>query len=205
MHRWLVEIGATVGVSVLMAAGALAAGRSLAAAPPPASAPSFANQQPGCFEAPVVALDHSGVTGRARLCIVDEGVRPLVDVEGLTPNTAYAALMMYFDRPQVCLKQRCAMDDLLPSTDAGVAARLDAIVADGFRKATFRGDLRDLRLSSKSEVSILVLDRGPVTVGDTRGRARRLLDVQAPAAAMSAARSGVVEHLVVARATFDLP
>lgn len=203
MRRALTEIGPFVVVSVLIAAGALMVGGNMTV--PPAPVPAYLSQRPGCLDAPIFAMAGASVTGRARLCIVDEGVRPVADIEGLTPGTAYVTWFGYVDRPELCQKPRCALDDLLGETAEGVSGRMDGMVADGFRKAQFAGDFRDVRLTSGSQALIFVFERGAVTAGDTRARARQLLTLQLPGLDLPETYAGgAVVHLV-ARAIFDLP
>jgi hypothetical protein len=203
MQRALVEIGAAFGASVLVMAGVLAIGGTWKVTPPPV--PAYVSQRPGCLEAPVFGIDSSGVAGSARLCILDEGARPVADVEGLTPGTAYVTWFAYFDRPQLCQKSRCTLDDLRGEYAVGVSGRMDGIVADGFHKAQLRGDFRDLRLTGGAEATILVFERAAVAIGDTRARARQLLTVQLPGLDLPATDAGVGGGRLVARAVFDLP
>lgn len=203
MYRSLVEIGATVGVSIVIAAAALVAGGSMKAPLPPI--PSYVGQPPGCLDAPVVALDGSGVVGRAKLCIVDEAVRPAADVEGLNPGTAYAAWLAYFDRPQECQKLRCTVEDLRGENAVGVAGRMDGMVADGTRKAQLHGDFRDLRVAGGAEVSLFVFERGPVSVGQTRARARQLLTLPLPGPNMLNLGTTAEGGRLVAQAVFSFP
>jgi hypothetical protein len=202
MHRTLVEVSVAVGASALIATAVLVAGGShMKSAPAPL--PAYVTRQAGCLDAPVFELDGSGVKGRARLCIVDEGVRPAADVEGLTPGTTYATWFAYFDRPQGCRTHRCTIEDLRGEAAAGVAGRMDGVVADGLRKAQFRGDFRDLRLSSGSEASLLVFDRGPVSAGDSHARAKQLLSLQMPGLNVPTVGAAVNGGRAVAQAIFD--
>jgi hypothetical protein len=203
MHRTLVEIGASLGASALIVVGVLAAGGNLKLEPAPV--PAFVSQRPGCLEAPVFGLDRSGLNGGAMLCIVDEGVRPAVDVDGLTPGTAYIAWFAYFDRPQACQNGRCAIDDLRRDAVGGASGRMDGIVAGGIGKAQFNGDFRDLRLSGGSEASVLLFERGTVSTGDTRGRARHLLTLQVPGLDLPETHTGAGGGRLVAQAVFELP
>jgi hypothetical protein len=203
MNRTVAEIGATLGASVLVVVGVLAVGGTLKAAPAPV--PAYVTQQPGCLDASVFAVDSSGLSGHARLCILDEGVRPSADVEGLTPSTAYVTWFAYFDRPQSCQQGRCTLADLRGDAAIGVSGRMDAIVADGLRKAQFRGDFRDLRMSGGSDALIYVFERGAVATGDARDRARQLLTVQLPGLDLPETHAGVGSGRLVAHAIFRLP
>jgi hypothetical protein len=203
MNRTVAEIGATLGASVLVVVGVLTVGGNLQAAPAPV--PAYVTQRPGCLDTPVFPVDGSGLNGQARLCIVDEGVRPSADVDGLTPSTAYVTWFAYFDRPQGCQKGNCTLVDLRGDAAAGVSGRMDGIVADGLRKAQFRGDFRDLRTSGGSDALIFVFERGPVAPGDARDRARKLLTVQVPGLDLPEAHLGVGGGRLVAHAIFRLP
>jgi hypothetical protein len=203
MRRLVVELLVGLGLSTLVAATMMVAGRTAQTSPTPL--PKLVTERPGCLETRLFGLDGSGITGRARLCIVDEGVRPLVDAEGLVPGTAYAMWLAYFDRPRECRKARCTVDDLTGEAAVGVVGRMDGVVADGLQKAEFRGDGRDLRLASGSEVSLLVFERGHVQAGDTRGRARQLLALHLAGLDGSAVRPGAVGTRLVAQAIFDVP
>ena len=118
MHRAVVEIGASLGASVLVVAAVLAIGRTMVSAPAPV--PASVGQHAGCLEAPVFGIDGSGLTGSARLCILDAGVRPAADVEGLTPGTAYVTWFAYVDQPTMCQKNHCTLDDLRGESGLGV-------------------------------------------------------------------------------------
>jgi hypothetical protein len=203
MHRALVEIGVAVGASMLLMAGVLAVGSIWTVSPAPM--PTHVSRHPSCLDAPVFGVDDSGLAGSARLCILDEGVRPAADVEGLTPGTAYVTWFAYFDRPRSCQKARCTLDDLRGESAVGVPVRMDGIVADGFRKAQLRGDFRDLRLNGGAEAAIFVFERGVVNSGDTLGRARRLLTVQVPGLDLPSTDPGIGGGRLVAHAAFNLP
>jgi hypothetical protein len=203
MHRTLAEIGASLAASALIVAGVLAAGGNLRLGPAPV--PAHVSQRPGCLDAPIFGLDSSGLKGRARLCVVDEGTRPAADVEGLTPGTAYVAWFAYFDRPQACQKGHCTIGDLRRDAVGGASGRMDGIVADGVGKAEFNGDFRDVRLASGSQALIFLFERGTVSPGDTRGRARQLLTLQLPGLDLPETYTGNGVGRLVARAIFDLP
>lgn len=203
VRRAFIDLSPFVIASLVIAAGALMVGGNLTLAPPPV--PAYVSQRPGCLDAAVFPMAGSSVKGQARLCIVDEGVRPIVDIEGLTPGTAYVTWFGYIDRPELCQTPRCALDDLLGETAEGVSGRMDSVVADGIRKAQFAGDFRDIRLRSESQALIFIFERGAVTAGDTRGRARQLLTVRLPGLDLPETYAGDGTGHVVARAIFDLP
>ncbi|MCC6176773.1 MAG: hypothetical protein IT305_15800 [Chloroflexi bacterium] len=201
MHRILVEMAVTVGASALIAGAVLVAGNS-SLKPAPAPPPAYVTQPPGCRDAPILEVRGSGVTGRAKLCILDEGVRSAADVEGLTPGTTYTTWIAYFDRPLECQKPHCALDDLR-GTAMGVAGRMDGIAADGFRRAQFNGDLRDLKLAGRSEVWLLVFDRGPTIASDGQLRASQLLSASSPLLRVPTVGDATGDR-VVAQAIFSM-
>jgi hypothetical protein len=203
MRRTLVEIAAFVGASLLMALGALAVASNMTVAPAPP--PAYVSQRAGCHDAPVFAMAGASVTGHARLCILDEGVRPAADVQGLTPGTAYVTWFAYFHRPELCQKPRCALEDLQEETSEGVSGRLDGTVAESFRTAQFHGDFRDLRLVGGSEAQIFIFERGTMTGGDSRARVQKLLTLQVPGIDIPETHPGAGGGRLVARAIFDLP
>lgn len=130
---------------------------------------------PGCYDAPVVELDRSGIAGEAALCINDEAVRPALRVANLTPDTAYLALFQYFEEPSACQTFPCGPTDLRTDGSGGVMARMDATVANGTGRADFWGDFRDLPISRKTQVTLSLFDRGTVSVTNDRRRAFQLL------------------------------
>lgn len=203
MHRALVEILVFVGASLLIALGALAAASTMTTLPTPV--PSYASQRAGCHDAPVFAMAGSSVTGKARLCLLDEGVRPEADIQGLTPGTAYVTWFAYFHRPELCRKPRCTLEDLQEDAAEGVSSRMDGTVAESFRTAQFHGDFRDLRLVGGSEAQIFIFERGAVAAGDSRARAQNLLTLQVPGIDVPETRPGSGGGRLVARAIFDLP
>ena len=130
---------------------------------------------PGCYDAPVVQVDQSGISGQAALCITDEAVRPALRVANLTPDTAYLALFQYFGEPSACQTFPCGVTDLRADGAVGVMARMDAIVANGTGRADFWGDFRDLPISRKTQVTLTLFDRGKASIVDGRRRAYQLL------------------------------
>ena len=203
MRRVPIELLVGLGASALLALGVAIVGGGLRAAPVPL--PSTLPEQAGCFDSRLITLDRSGVTGRARLCALDEGVRTGIESEGLTSGAAYSAWLVYFDQPGQCRVPRCAVDDLLGDEPVGVIGRMDGAVADGRRKASFSGDFRDLRLSAASQVTLLVFERGQAGSPDNRRRARQLLSLHTVRIGTPPASASDDGARLVAQAIFDLP
>ena len=155
MRRPPIELLVGRGPSALISFGVALVGGALRAPPPPL--PSALVEEAGCYESRLTTLDRSGVGGRARLCIPDEGVRAGLEAEGLTSGVTYTAWLVYFDRPGACRAARCALDDLLGDEPVGVVGRMDGAVANGTRKAHFAGEIRDLRLGGASQVMFLLV------------------------------------------------
>jgi hypothetical protein len=163
----------------LPALALLAAGAALGSAAPAAFA-APAPAQAGCLDTPLVTMAESGVTGAARLCINDDGVRAQVATSNLATDDAYTAWFVYFDRPSSCQTQPCMPPDALGEDPAGVLGRMDALVADSSGAGAFEGDFRGLRLSSGSQVHLPIYGHGPASAEDYRARARQLLTPEDP-------------------------
>ena len=189
--------------SALLAGAVVAAG--LGMQPPLPSVPSFMTERPGCLPLSLFEIDRSGVGGRALVCIVDEGVRVTIDAEGLVAGTIYTALLAYFDRPGQCGARGCGIADLLGDDPAGIVVRFDGVEATGTRKASFRGDMPDLRLSSGSQATLLLVERGPAVVADGKRRAQQLLGMPVLAMPGTVTPSAGPGARVVAQAILDLP
>jgi hypothetical protein len=202
MRRALIEAGSFVVVSVLIAAGVLIVGSNMTSVPP--LVPAYAGLRPGCRSTPVTGLDDSGLNGSARLCLADAGIHPVADVEGLTPGTGYVTWFGYFNRPELCLKTLCTVDDLRGERAEGVAGRMDRIATDGFRRAQFSGEFRDVRLRRGSQALIVVFERGAMPSEDARPAVRQLLTAQLPGLDLPETHAAVGAGRLVARANFDL-
>jgi hypothetical protein len=161
---------------------------------------------PSCFEANVGDPVDSGITGSARLCVVDEAIRPAMQVWGLSTGVAYTAWFVYFDRPTECRANPCAEVDFLGTAPAGTFTRMDGVVADGTRQAMLWGDLRDVRLSAGSQVTLALFRHGPVSAGANKVRNRQLLMPSLPKlGAHPFDPTSSDQSLGVARAVFVLP
>ena len=138
-------------------------------------------------------------------------MRPALRVANLTPDTVYLALFEYFEQPSACQAFPCGVADLRDDGSGGTLARMDAIVANGTRRADLRGDFRDVPLTRRSQVTLTLFDRGSVRGGDGRRRAHQLLSL--PIAQADGQPGGSLARYVgqrVARAIFlppaeDLP
>jgi hypothetical protein len=178
VNRFLTEVLVFAAVMAAMVLAVFAAGGGLAqpsARPTPVALPA----EPGCLEAPIVQVAGSGIRGAARLCVVDEAVRPRIEVKELLIGTVYTAWFLYFDRPTACKTNPCTDADLLGFDPPGVLGRMDGIVADGSRGGYFWGDYRDLGLSAGSQVTLLMLGHGAART-DNHLRARQFLTPQMP-------------------------
>jgi hypothetical protein len=206
MRRFLVEILVFMTLVAVIVVGVAALGGAAVQSTVRPVAARGASEA-GCFDTPVTSQTDSGVRGGARLCIVDEGVRPAMRAEELAPDTIYSVWLAYFDRPMACRGVPCGRGDLFGEDPIGVLGRMDGVVASGLRKADFWGDFRDLRLSSGSQVTLLLLSHGPASTGDRRARARQLLTPQLPR--LGAPLAGAVADgdvgMEVAQAIFNLP
>ena len=129
-----------------------------------------------CVEAPVGQVEPSSVTGRARLCFDEGGVRTRVDLDGLSEDVAYTAWLAYFATPSLCSTRPCGDPDLVQERSAGVFGRVDGTTSDVARRASLSGSFRDVHLQASSEAHILVFQHGVLSRADPSQRARLLLE-----------------------------
>lgn len=176
MKRYFAESAVIVAASIVLVLGTLAMGGVAMRDNGPGPQLSRV-MMPGCFDAPVVQLDNSGIVGEAQLCVTDEAVRPSLRVANLTPDTAYLALFEYFEQPSACQGYPCGYADLRPDGTGGTLARMDATVAGGAGRAELWGDFRDLSLTQVAQVTLLLFDRGPVRGVNVQYRAHLLLSL----------------------------
>jgi hypothetical protein len=130
---------------------------------------------------PIIALNDTGITGEAKLCVDSSGVRSELAARNLVPGYVYSIWFAYIDQPSTCLTPgQCSDPDfyvghspvaVFGRTDSGVATR-----SAGF----FSGNVRNLRLSSGSQVWLVAHFHGPASVDDNRELARQLLTAQDP-------------------------
>src|SRR5713226_5944342 len=127
------------------------------------------------------------IQGTATLCVNTDGVRAKMKMRKLTPGNAYTLWFAYIDNPSLCSGGPgvCGPADFGvndPSANPlGVFGRLDSTVADN-SKEDFSGQVGGLRLSSGSQVWLLLYSHGPANTSDNRRRARQLLTPEDPPA-----------------------
>ena len=124
MRRMPIELLVGLDASTLIALVIVVAGGAIRAAPLPL--PSAPSDQAGCWDARLVTMDHSGVTGLSRLCTPSSGTQARMQAEGLRPGVAYTAWFVYFDQPRECRVPRGAVEACsgqnLPGLSAGWTA-----------------------------------------------------------------------------------
>jgi hypothetical protein len=160
----------------------LLAGMSIGVVTLSAQSPAFAESLShkrcaGVFlSQPVVALSETGITGTAKLCVDSHGVRSEAEAQNLTPGYVYSMWFAYIDQPSMCLTPgQCASADFyLGHSPVGVFGRTDSAVAIS-TEGVFSGNVRSLRLSSGSQVWLVVHFHGPASLDDNRELARQLL------------------------------
>jgi hypothetical protein len=207
-RRFLAEILVFIAGALVITLAVAVVGAVIVPAPAqPVTVDVGAAASPGCFDAPVVLMTDAGPSGTARLCILDDAVRPSMRVVELRAGNAYTAWLQYYDRPARCQTAPCGVADLVGDNPAGVLSRMDAVVANGTGKADLWGDFRDLRLSSDSQLRLVLADHGIANVGDNRARARQLLTLQVPRLGPPLAGAAADGELgtAVAHAVFNLP
>ena len=193
MHRITTEMTTIVAATVIMAVLVLFLGTAVAQ---PLAQPGDRMQGDarGCIEAPLSAVSESGLEGTAWLCVNSESVRPALQVRGLQEGEVYTAWLAYFDRPSACFHTPCAFVDLHGDDPVGVLGRVGGGVAPAARQPELNAELRDLKLSMGSQVSLLIVSQGAGHETDGRTRARQLLtprmfDLGAPMAGAFADRA----------------
>ena len=131
-----------------------------------------------CQSSPISQLANTGIQGNAILCTDGAGVHADMATTGLTPGNAYTVWFVYFDHPSLCQSTPCGPPDGLGDNPTGAFGRMDSVVADQTGSASFSGSFRGLRLSSKSEVWLLIFGHGAASTTDNRMLARQLLTPQ---------------------------
>src|SRR5262249_35383222 len=120
------------------------------------------------------------IRGAATLSIEESGVRGEVAAEDLFPGHAYTVWIVYFDNPDNCqMPGACGHSDVISPYDpqAVLGRFVSGIPSES--KMIFSGAINGLRLSSGSDVRLVVL-RHPMASDDNRERARQLLSPQDP-------------------------
>ena len=120
------------------------------------------------------------ITGTATLCIEDSGVRGQVEAADLFPGHAYTVWIVYFDNPDNCqMPGACSHPDVIsPYDPQAVLGRFSSGIPSG-SKMIFSGAINGLRLSSGSDVRLVIL-RHQMASDDNRELARQLLSPQDP-------------------------
>jgi hypothetical protein len=156
---------------------------------------------------PVLAQNGSSISGHGTLVVNNEGADAVIRAENLTPGVAYTAWFVYFDDTAQCIvRNACAPADLImpPNNPPGVFGRMDSGVAGANGQLTFRGALRDFRVSAGSAVHVVLFAHGPANATDNRVRAQQLLTPQAPALGAPGLGVGAQAGFLVAFAKFDI-
>jgi hypothetical protein len=161
---------------------------------------------PSCSDVRLEAPADSAIFGTARLCVSDVDVRAEFGASRLEANNVYAVWFLYLDRQPACKVFACIGLEARGGDAVGTVARLDSAVADDYRSLAFSGTLRDLRLSSGSEVWLVLVNEG-VASTDNYARAQQLLAPPsfAPGSSTHARNADDRDASSVARAVFDFP
>lgn len=143
-----------------------------------------------CDKQALIPLE-APIEGTATLCVKAEGgVRVRVKARQLTSGNAYTLWFAYIDNPSLCSGGPgvCGPVDFgagdPEANPLGVFGRLDSTVADENGKEDFSGRVGGLRLSSGSQVWLILYSHGPAVTDDNRSRARQLLTPEDPDAGM---------------------
>ena len=113
----------------------------------------------------------SGVGGVVQLCIAGDEVGVVLDAENLTPGHTYTAWLTYLDHDRPWGDDRASVDQPAP---AGLAGRFDMRVAEA-RARSFSVEVRGVRPSARSEITVSLFGWGPADPPDERSRAKHLL------------------------------
>lgn len=132
---------------------------------------------------PLMQENGTMISGHGTLVVNKEGVDAIIRAENLIPGVAYTAWFIYFDNPALCMVPgQCGPGDAkLPEDNpVGVFGRMDSAVAGTNGQLTFKGMLRDFRVSAGSAVYVELFVHGPASTMDNRALARQLLTPEAP-------------------------
>ncbi len=168
----------------------------------------------------VIQFGGSGATGRASLCVSDDGVRVSMRLHNLVPGRAYTAWFVYFDRPSECANsgvpspnEPCGSIDLVrpvpdsahPSaTPPGVFGRMDSAVADDDGEVRFFARLQHFHVSRGAHVHVGAFVHDPAS-SDNKVRARQLLTPEAPGLGAPGLGVGPQKGFLAAAAVFYIP
>lgn len=109
----------------------------------------------------LTTLNNSGLTGRAKLCLGDDGAAGRLRVEGTVPGHAYTVWFFYIEQ------------------NGSAVGRMDSTVAEGSTTA-FAGRVGGLVAASGSVICFVVVDHGDVTAMTALMRATNLLVTPKP-------------------------
>jgi hypothetical protein len=123
------------------------------------------------------------IKGKATLCINRRGVSGSMEVEHLQPGNAYTVWFSYIDDLSPCVgaedPSACLFGGDKP---LGVFGRYDSAIGPADGEEEFAGRVRGLRLSSGSQVQLVLLGHGPADTTAHSHLARQLLTPEDPAA-----------------------
>ena len=204
------ELLLTIGVPLAVAAVVLVVG-VVVLPPPTISVPSRWLSGFGCYDAPLVPVRGSGVSGAAVLCKSATGVRPGIRAQGLKPAADYDVWYLYIDGPSACPAGGCAVGDLIGPDIASTVGRLTARRAGPDGEASFVGLFPNLSPAHNAQLTLLIVGPGAddMTLGLDRSASQVTAAMPEPATATAelaiADSTGTRAWPVVARARFSLP
>jgi len=197
----LVAVGAPIAITVAVLMIGAAMVRTAPAVVP-------ASWRPGldCYDAPVVAVGGSGVSGAVSLCIADTGARPAVAARGLVPGRRYSAWFLYFDQPAGCQTASCLDDNLFSTEAAAVFGHVGAGVADSEGTMALIGRGRGLSPRTDAQLTLLIVEHEAICApaGPAHPLAAALPFVPNPGAATTVPTLDAALGPVVARAVLRL-
>jgi hypothetical protein len=129
--------------------------------------------------APFTRAPGSVIQGSGRISFDKHSVHAEIELDHLKPGDVYTIWFAYLDKPENCQVQGCADADFVGNDPAGVFGRMDGVVAGRSGQALFSRDFRNLKLSSKSMVWLIVFGHGKAS-SEYRFLARQLLTPQDP-------------------------
>ncbi|NOX70137.1 MAG: hypothetical protein GXP15_13195 [Gammaproteobacteria bacterium] len=164
------------------------------------------NNDNNCYKTAVESLDfvEMGVSGKAKLCVNESGLKGDLEVNHLTPGNPYTVWWVYIDDPGCpgggffgCIATFFGDDPL------AVFGRMDSGISPHKGHLEFSDKLDDMQVRSGSQVWFLVFGHGPAST-DGRLLARQLLTPEDPTA--GAPHLGVdANGYPTAVAIFELP
>jgi hypothetical protein len=173
MQRMLVEIGASVGASVVMLAATVVGGHLIAGTAPPVGVerPAYV----GCDERPLSPVNGTTLRAVARLCLFPHGAEPTVELEGMPSGALYSAWVAYVERPTVVEAGRCASPALAAREEIGAPGRVASGIADRAGQVVLSSALPGFQAQANSLVEILIVDHGMPSADPAPARPRELL------------------------------